>query len=196
MIGTGIFSTPSSVTSSVGSVGAALLLWLLGFFLAGSGLCVWLEMACMIPRSGGEKVYLEAVYRQPKLLITVVFAVQAVALGFTASGCVVFASYIWVAAGKKASEWEERGVAISVIVFITLLHTFLPNWGVRGMNVLGVYKVILLLFIVVTGWVVLSGRVSSIPDPYASFHNSFEGSATSSNPYAIALFKVLNSFAG
>lgn len=37
----------------------------------------------MIPRSGGEKVYLEAAYRRPKLLVTVIFAVQAVALGFT-----------------------------------------------------------------------------------------------------------------
>jgi hypothetical protein len=37
----------------------------------------------MFPRSGGEKVYLEAVYQRPKLLITVFFAVQAVALGFT-----------------------------------------------------------------------------------------------------------------
>ncbi|KAJ5610870.1 hypothetical protein N7510_007589 [Penicillium lagena] len=196
IIGTGIFSTPSSVTSSVGSVGAAMLLWVLGLLLAGAGLCVWLEFGCMIPRSGGEKVYLEAVYRRPKLLITVVFATQAIALGFTASGCVVFASYVVVAAGREASEWEERGVAIAVIVFITLMHTFLPKWGVRGMNVLGVFKIALLLFIVVTGWVVLSGRVSSVPDPYASFHNSFAGSATSSNPYAIALFKVLNSYTG
>lgn len=37
----------------------------------------------MIPRSGGEKVYLEAAYRKPKMLITIVFAVQAIALGFT-----------------------------------------------------------------------------------------------------------------
>ncbi|KAJ5118321.1 hypothetical protein N7448_010033 [Penicillium atrosanguineum] len=72
IIGTGIFSTPSSVTSSAGSVGAALLLWVLGFLLAGAGLCVWLELGCMMPRSGGEKVYLEAVYHKPKLLITVV----------------------------------------------------------------------------------------------------------------------------
>ncbi|KAJ5578803.1 uncharacterized protein N7459_007767 [Penicillium hispanicum] len=196
IIGTGIFSTPSSVTSGVGSVGAAMLLWLLGLLLAGAGLCVWLEFGCMFPRSGGEKVYLEAIYRRPKLLITVVFAVQAVALGFTASGCVVFASYVVVASGKEASEWEERGIAIAVIVSITLLHTLLPHWGVRGMNVLTGVKIILLLFIVVTGWVVLSGRVSSVPDPYASFHNSFAGSATSSNPYAIALFKVLNSYTG
>ncbi|CAG8058085.1 unnamed protein product [Penicillium salamii] len=196
IIGTGIFSTPSSVTSSAGSVGAALLLWVLGLLLAGAGLCVWLELGCMIPRSGGEKVYLEAVYRKPKLLITVVFAVQAVALGFTASGCIVFASNVVLAAGRKATEWEERGIAIAVIVSITMLHTFLPNWGVRGMNAIGVIKVILLLFIVITGWVVLSGQVSSVEDPYASFHNSFEGSATSSNLYATALFKVLNSYAG
>lgn len=108
----------------------------------------------------------------------------------------MFASYVVVASGKKASEWEERGIAIAVIVSITLLHTFLPHWGVRGMNVLTGVKIILLLFIVVTGWVVLSGQVSSIPDPHASFRNSFAGSATSSNPYAIALFKVLNSYTG
>lgn len=81
-------------------------------------------------------------------------------------------------------------------MFITLLHTLLPKWGVRGMNVIGVYKIILLLFVVVTGWVVLSGKVANIPDPYRSFHHSFEGSATSSNLYAIALFKVMNSYAG
>lgn len=37
----------------------------------------------MIPRSGGSKVYLEAAYTRPKLLATVVFAFQAVLLGFT-----------------------------------------------------------------------------------------------------------------
>ena len=60
-----------------------MLLWVLGLLLAMAGLCVWLEFACMIPRSGGEKVYLEAAYRRPRMLITVVFAVQAIALGFT-----------------------------------------------------------------------------------------------------------------
>lgn len=67
----------------MGSVGASLMLWVLGLLLSVCGLCVWLEFACMIPRSGGEKVYLEAAYRRPKMLITTVFAVQAIALGFT-----------------------------------------------------------------------------------------------------------------
>lgn len=83
IIGTGIFSTPATITSSVGSVGAALMLWVLGLLLSFAGLCVWLELGCMFPRSGGEKVYLEAVYRQPRFLATVVFSTQAIFLGFT-----------------------------------------------------------------------------------------------------------------
>ena len=36
-----------------------------------------------VPRSGGEKVYLEAAYQRPRLLATIVFSTQAILLGFT-----------------------------------------------------------------------------------------------------------------
>jgi amino acid transporter len=125
-----------------------------------------------------------------------VFAVQAIALGFTASGCIVFASNMVVASGRSPSEWEQRGIAITVIVFVTLVHTFTPKAGVWLMNGIGSIKVIILLFIVVTGWAVLGGGVKSVPDPQASFRDAFANSATSGNLYATALFKVLNSYAG
>jgi len=48
----------------------------------------------MIPRSGGEKVYLEAAYRRPRLLATVAFAIQIIVLGFTAAGCIIFTEYV------------------------------------------------------------------------------------------------------
>ena len=83
-----------------------------------------------------------------------------------------------------------------MIVFVTLVHTFTPKVGVWMMNVLGSVKVIILLFIVVTGWAVLGGGVKAVPDPHASFRNAFSGSSTSGNLYASALFKVLNSYAG
>lgn len=44
----------------------------------------------MIPRSGGEKNYLEAVYR-PKSLATVFYGIQAICLSNTAAGCITFA---------------------------------------------------------------------------------------------------------
>lgn len=89
IVGTGIFSTPSSILGSVGSVGASLMLWVGGFILSFAGLFMYLEYGTMFPRSGGDKVYLEAVYKRPKYLATIVFAVNAIVFGFSASGCIV-----------------------------------------------------------------------------------------------------------
>ncbi|KAK0510331.1 hypothetical protein JMJ35_007725 [Cladonia borealis] len=196
IIGSGIFATPSSITSSVGSVGAALMLWVLGAALSFSGLCVWMEFGCMFPRSGGEKVYLEASYPRPRLLATIFFSTQAILLGFSASNCVVFAEFILVAANHSVTQWAERGIAIAVIVFVSLMHMLIPKIGVRIMNVISSIKIFILLFIVITGWVVLSGKVHKIKDPHASFRNSFAGSSHSGYEYATALFKVLNSYEG
>jgi amino acid transporter len=101
-----------------------------------------------------------------------------------------------LAAGRTATDWEKRGIALLVISSVTILHTFFPKWGVRGMNGIGMIKIFTLVFIVVTGWAVLGGGVKRIKDPQASFRDSFKGSATSGNLYATALFKVLNSYAG
>ncbi|KAK4629931.1 High-affinity methionine permease [Fulvia fulva] len=196
IIGTGIFSTPGAITKGAGSVGAALLLWTLGLSIAFSGLMVWLELGCMIPRSGGEKVYLEAAYQRPKLLATTVFAFQAILLGFSANGCIIFAQYVLIAAGHTATEWQKRGIAIAVISFVTVLHTVFPKWGVRGMNIVSLIKIGTLLFIVVAGWVVLGGGVSRVLDPHASFREPFGNTSESGHQWAIALFKVLNSYQG
>ncbi|KAG8217123.1 amino acid permease-domain-containing protein [Butyriboletus roseoflavus] len=195
IIGTGIFSTPSSILSGVGSVGASLMLWVLGFALSFCGLFIWLEFGTMYPRSGGEKVYLEAVYRRPKYLATVIFAANAILLGFTASGCIVFASNILISAGEVATNWSERGIALGVITFVTLLHAFTPRTGVYLMNLLTVFKLIILIFIVITGWVVLSGK-THITNPQANFVNAFAGSSHSGGDYATATFKVLYAYAG
>ncbi|RDX42915.1 amino acid transporter [Lentinus brumalis] len=195
IIGTGIFSTPSSILGSVGSVGASLMLWVLGFVLSFCGLFIWLEFGTMFPRSGGEKVYLEAVYKKPKHLATVIFATNAIILGFTASGCIVFAQNILVAAGQPADRWVTRGIALGVIGFVTLLHGLTPRLGVYVMNGLSLFKIVILLFVVITGWVVLSGH-THIQDPHANFRNAFAGSSNSSNDYATATFKVLNAYAG
>ena len=107
------------------------MLWVLGGLLSFAGLCVWLEFGCMFPRSGGEKVYLEAVYKRPKLLATVLFSTQAVLLGFTASGCIIFASNILVAADHTVTAWNERGIAVAVILpsQLCILLRPMPEWG-------------------------------------------------------------------
>ncbi|OSX61223.1 hypothetical protein POSPLADRAFT_1146133 [Postia placenta MAD-698-R-SB12] len=179
------------------------MLWVLGFVLSFCGLFIWLEFGTMIPRSGGEKVYLEAAFKRPRYLATVVFAVNAIVLGFTASGCIVSLWYvvthrlssILVVAGVEATRWKERGIALGVIFFVTFLHGFTPRLGVLVMNVLSVFKIVILLFVVIAGWAVLSGH-TRVKDPHANFRDSFAGSSHSSYDYATATFKVLNSYAG
>lgn len=54
VIGSGIFATPGTIFKSVGSVGLALLLWIVGALVSWASLAVSLEYGCMLPRSGGK----------------------------------------------------------------------------------------------------------------------------------------------
>lgn len=161
-----------------------------------AGLLVWLELGCMIPRSGGEKVYLEASYPRPRHLITIVYAIYSVLLGFSATGCITFASYMGEAAGVELPDSQSRAIAACAMIFVALMHGVTPRLGVRVMNVVGIIKVVILLFLVILGWVILSGADSKVIDPGRSFRKPFAGSTSHGNPYASALFKVLSSFAG
>ncbi|EKM57702.1 uncharacterized protein PHACADRAFT_192839 [Phanerochaete carnosa HHB-10118-sp] len=195
VIGTGIFSTPSSILGSVGSVGASLCLWALGFIISFFGLFIWLELGTMFPRSGGEKNYLEAAFPRPKHLMTMVFATQVILLGFSASNSIVFAENILVAAGHEAGRWTSRGIGLGVIAFAAFSHGIVPRFGLLVMNALGVVKIVILVFVAVSGWAVLAGH-TKVTDPHINFRNAFAGSSHSSNDYATALFKILFAYAG
>ncbi|KAK7226991.1 hypothetical protein V2G26_014994 [Clonostachys chloroleuca] len=172
MIGTGIFSTPSSVFAATGSVGVAFILWLVGGILTFCGLSVFLEFGLAIPRSGGEKNYLERVYRKPKYLATCVLASQMILLGFSSGNALAFGRYILYASGWSSVDgWPARGIAIVCVTFAVALHATLPKWGVRLFNVLGVFKVGVVLFIIFAGFAALAGR-RLVPDPH-NFDNSF-----------------------
>ncbi|KAI5293943.1 hypothetical protein KEM52_004972 [Ascosphaera acerosa] len=197
MVGSGIFAVPSSVTAAVGSTGATLMTFTMAWLLSLFGMLIWLELGCMIPRSGGTKVFLEAAFPRPKLMTTAMFSVQATLLCFTASGLIVFATNLSYAAGMyEGSAWIARGVAVAMGIVITAIHTFFPMVGVQLMNVIGGAKMALLVFVVVSGWVVLAGKVDSVEDPQASFRHAFRGSASSVSVYATALFKAIGSYSG
>lgn len=63
-------------------------------------------------------------------------------------------------------------------------------------DILGTVKIFILLFIVLTGLVLLTFGIATVPDPGASFRNPFAGSSHSSYDYALALFKVIATYAG
>ncbi|KAL1851095.1 hypothetical protein Daus18300_012642 [Diaporthe australafricana] len=201
MIGTGIFSTPSGIFASTGSVGISLILWLIGGILTFAGLSVFLEFGLAIPRSGGEKNYLERVYRHPRYLATCVLASQMILLGFSSGNSLAFGRYVLFASGSTEPDgWAARGLGIACATFAVVLHSVLPKWGLRLVNVLGVFKVVILVFIVFSGFAALAGR-RLVPNPH-NFDRAFvieEGDGYGNGGaygYATALLRIVYSYKG
>ncbi|KKY19943.1 putative high affinity methionine permease [Phaeomoniella chlamydospora] len=196
MIGTGIYSTPSSVLTGTGSVGLALLYWPLGFLISLSSLTVYLEYASYFPnRSGSEVVYLEQAYPRPRYLFPVTFAIQTVILSFSSSNAIVLAQYLYKINGHSPTDWEKKGVAVAGYTVAVLLVLFNTRFSFRLSNAIGIVKVITLVFIGITGLVVLGGN-TRVDDPTANFKDAFAGTTSSGYGVTNALYKIIFSYAG
>ncbi|KAK6608723.1 high-affinity methionine permease [Botrytis cinerea] len=196
MIGTGVFSTPASILSGVGSVGLALIYWTLGLLISGCQFSIYTELASFFPnRSGAEVVYLEQAYPRPKYLLPTTFAVQSVLLSFSSSNAIVMGNYLFAMAGYTPSSWEQKGLAVACITFITLLVIFSTKHSLRISNAIGVIKLITLIFISIAGLVVLGGH-TKVADPTANFKNAFAGTTNSGYGLANALVKINFAYSG
>ena len=59
IIGSGIWVTPGFIMTYSESVGVYLLQWALAGILSALGAMCYIELACVVPLSGGETVYLK-----------------------------------------------------------------------------------------------------------------------------------------
>ncbi|KAM0138731.1 hypothetical protein ACHAQE_000517 [Botrytis cinerea] len=205
VIGSGIFATPGPILKTTGSIGLALLLWVAGSILAWLGLQISLEYGCMLPRSGGEKVYLEFTYPKPRFLASTLVAVQAVLLGFTASNCIVFGEYVLFALGIEGTELGQKAIALGLLTWITIIHGCFLKTGIWIQNFLGWIKVGLILFMALTGIFVvifgvkLPGTGAPIPTLSRegfSWDRLWTGSNWHWGTLTTAVFKVSYSYAG
>ncbi|KAF2679848.1 amino acid transporter-like protein [Lentithecium fluviatile CBS 122367] len=196
MIGTGVFSTPGSILKALDSVGLSILYWVFGAIISAAALAVYLEYASLFPnRSGGQVTYLEQAYPKPAFLFPTMYAFFTVAFSFSSSNAVVLARYIYRAAGYSASEWENKGLAMASYTFLALLCLLSTRWSIRLMNLISAVKLIILLFIVITGFAVLGGG-TRIENPRQNFHDSFEGITHNGNGIVDALVNINFAYSG
>ncbi|UKZ45891.1 hypothetical protein TrVGV298_000085 [Trichoderma virens] len=195
MIGTGIFSTPSTILAGTGSIGLSLIWWALGFLTSITAFAVYLEFTAYFPsRSGAEVVYLEQAFPRPRWLFSTAFAFQSVILSFSSANSYVLAQYLFKMTDYTPTDWQIKGVAIAgytVALLVVILHN---RFAYHLANAIGFVKIATLVFISITGFVVLGGH-TRVENPTANFHNSFEGKATA---YGITngLYKIIFSYAG
>ncbi|KAF7928085.1 uncharacterized protein EAE97_009883 [Botrytis byssoidea] len=218
-VGVGIYSIPSSILQSVGSVGASLTLWVIGSLISFCGLAVYLDLGTALPRSGGERIYLERIFRQPKMLATCAFMSYVVLLGFSTPNCIVLGEYIMYALEIDANRWNVRSIAVAVITLICFIHARYQRTGLRIINILGVGKMFFVLIVIFSGLAGLLMRIGSsssiiprrlnlvsteyipgapqhLSTAQRNFSHLFANSSTQPHDYATALLKILYCFRG
>lgn len=197
IIGAGVFSTPSTILILAGSVGTSLILWVVGAIIAFTGLLTYMELGSAIPRNGGEKNYLEYIYTKPKFLATAMYGSYVFFLGWAAGNSIVTGEFLLNAAGKKITQWNSRGIGVGVILFAFLINSVHVKTGLMLLNILGIVKIGVILFISVTGWVALAGgiKINDFQDPH-NFHDAFKGVAPTGFGVVNALYNVIWSYIG
>ncbi|CUS11167.1 unnamed protein product [Tuber aestivum] len=211
MIGTGIFSTPSTVLRATGTPAGTLLLWCAGAFFAYCGMAVFLELGTALPRSGGEKVYLERIYRKPKYIATCVYAIQFILLGNTAGNAVTCAAHflrainptrysvnIQIQPGATVPapppDGLSKGLAVGVITLNCLIHLYWPKFGGKYlMTAFAALKILLLVLVVFTGIAAFAGKGLNNPQSENFYGDGAwrrDGSTEAPGSWAAALLAV------
>lgn len=194
-----------------------LLLWVIGSLISFCGLAVYLDLGTAIPRSGGERVYLERIFRRPYMLATCMFMSYVVLLGFSTPNAVVLGEYALYATGTEPNRWNVRLIAALAVSMLCYVHARSPKLGLRLINTLGVAKMAILVIVVVSGVAggimgvgadressIIEGRrvdlamSGSAPSSSAqrNFSDIWEGTSTQPYDYATALLKVIYCFRG
>lgn len=173
MIGSGVFIVSADIARLVGSAGWLLVVWALTGVLTMIAALTYGELAAMMPRAGGQYVYLREAYSPLWGFLygwTLFLVIQT---GTIAAVAVAFARFLGVLTPAiSPTDWiippiilsrnyavslsTQQLIAILVIVFLTILNTRGLRLGKLIQNVFTSAKTLSLLALIALG--VLLGR--------------------------------------
>src|SRR5882724_7624388 len=173
MIGSGIFIVSADITRQVGSAGWLLVAWVVTGCLTVAAALSYGELAAMMPRAGGQYVYLREafsplwgfLYGWTLFLVIQTGTIAAVAVGFSRFLGVLVPAIspdAWILAPVKLSQGYavslsvQQLVAILLIVFLTWLNTRGIHLGKLIQNTFTSAKTLSLFALIVLG--ILVGR--------------------------------------
>ena len=171
MIGSGIFIAPSIMAGYVATPGVWLGVWLLGGLLTLLGALAYAELAALMPRAGGQYVYLREAFGRPVAFLygwTVFLVIQT---GINAAVAIAFAKFLG-GVGLHAGEADtiatiaglsfSRGqvVAVCVIALLTWVNARGVREGALVQNVFTVLKVGAIALLVLVGFASGQGAAS------------------------------------
>jgi hypothetical protein len=132
------------------------------------------------------------------LLITCVFGISYIILGNMAGNCLIFGIRALQAANVPVTDNAVRGLAIGAATAACLLHSFSRRGGIWLGNVFALIKVLILLFIIITGISAWAGvfHTKTYASDNMALENAFAHSSNDSFGYTEAFLAVIFSWSG
>jgi amino acid transporter len=200
IIGSGVFASPGPLFTHAGSVGMALIVWLIAGLLSMLGAYCYAELGTLITKSGGEYQYFKTAFGLlPGVIYTWSNIVLINPVG-TATIAVVFARYLLSVINFDASvnpdemieppEYQVKLVACAGILLITMINCISQKSGNILQNVFTVAKLLAIAIIVVIGMIWLARGHTE------NFQDSFSGSSTEPLAYGTAMYLALFAYNG
>ena len=189
MIASAIFIVPATVAAAVQGTALMTLVWVIGGIVSLLGALSIAELAATYPEAGGQYAYLREaygtvwafVYGWANFAVINTASIAAIAVGF--------ARYIGFF--TPLSETAIKVIAILSIVALTLLNCRGVRLGATTQNILTTLKIVALLALIVTSFVLPGGSVSNFQPLWPS------GSIGQwIGPFGIAMVGVLWAYDG
>jgi len=173
MIGSGIFIVSADIARQVGSAGWLLLVWIVTGLLTVAAALSYGELAAMMPKAGGQYVYLREsysplwgfLYGWTLFLVIQTGTIAAVAVGFARFLGVLVPSIsptawiirpIHLTSGYAISLSTQQLIGLLLIVFLTFINTRGLKLGKLIQNIFTSAKTLSLLALILLG--ILIGR--------------------------------------
>ncbi|MCG3205939.1 MAG: Serine/threonine exchanger SteT [Elusimicrobia bacterium] len=156
IIGVGIFTTPGEIARDLPSAGWILIAWSVGGLLAMAGALTYAELGAMIPKAGGNYVFLKEAYGPlwgflygwAYTLVTSSGTIALLAIGF--------GEYLGIATGTPVSKF----FSITVVLVLTLLNMRDVKLGAGLMDIITSTKIVAMFALVVFGFILGNGQTS------------------------------------
>jgi APA family basic amino acid/polyamine antiporter len=179
MIGSGIFIVSADIARTVGGPGWLLMSWLIAGVITVIGALSYGELAGMMPRAGGQYVYLREAYNPLIAFLygwTMFMVIQTGTIAAVAVAFAKFTSVLLPGLGENVVLWDAglfkvtaaRVVAIASILFLTWVNTRGLHGGKIVQDIFTIAKTMALLGLIVLG-LAIGRNAQAIAANFADF---------------------------
>ncbi|XP_055361623.1 b(0,+)-type amino acid transporter 1 isoform X4 [Betta splendens] len=192
MIGSGIFMSPQTVLSTIGSSGASLVVWASCGLLATLVSFCYAELGTVIKESGGEYIYILRTSGPLFAFVLIFTSVLFVRPAGVAGIALSFAQYAVAPFYLDCPPpvLVVKCVAAAAIVVLATVNCLNVRFAMSVQVFFMVAKVLALAVIIIGGVVIL------VRGHTGNFQNSFENTNLGINPIGIAFYQGLWSYDG